>query len=72
MFLIAFLGGIVTVLSPCILPVIPFLFARADRSASSVLMTLLGLTLTFALVSSLAVVSSDWVVASVATSRWSS
>ena len=63
MFLIAFLGGIVTVLSPCILPVIPFLFARADRSASSVLMTLLGLTLTFALVSSLAVVSSDWVVA---------
>ncbi|MFJ3487237.1 cytochrome c biogenesis protein DipZ [Pseudomonas sp. NPDC090202] len=62
MFLIAFLGGIVTVLSPCILPVVPFLFARADRSASSVLLTLLGLALTFALVSSLAVVSSDWVV----------
>jgi cytochrome c biogenesis protein CcdA/thiol-disulfide isomerase/thioredoxin len=62
MLLIAFLGGIVTVLSPCILPVVPFLFARADRSASSVLLTLLGLTLTFALVSSLAVVSSDWVV----------
>lgn len=63
MFLIAFLGGIVTVLSPCILPVVPFLFARADRSAASILMTLLGLMLTFALVSSLAVVSSDWVVA---------
>lgn len=63
MFLIAFLGGIVTVLSPCILPVVPFLFVRADRTAGSVLMTLLGLTLTFALVSSLAVVSSDWVVA---------
>jgi cytochrome c biogenesis protein CcdA/thiol-disulfide isomerase/thioredoxin len=62
MFLIAFLGGIVTVLSPCILPVVPFLFARADRSPSSVLWTLLGLALTFALVSSLAVVSSDWVV----------
>jgi len=62
MLLIAFLGGIVTVLSPCILPVVPFLFARADRSASSVLWTLLGLALTFALVSSLAVVSSDWVV----------
>lgn len=62
MLLIAFMGGIVTVLSPCILPVVPFLFARADRSASSVLLTLLGLTLTFALVSSLAVVSSDWVV----------
>jgi cytochrome c biogenesis protein CcdA/thiol-disulfide isomerase/thioredoxin len=63
MFLIAFLGGIVTVLSPCILPVVPLLFARADRSAASILMTLLGLMLTFALVSSLAVVSSDWVVA---------
>lgn len=62
MLLIAFLGGIVTVLSPCILPVVPFLFARADRSASSVVWTLLGLALTFALVSSLAVVSSDWVV----------
>jgi cytochrome c biogenesis protein CcdA/thiol-disulfide isomerase/thioredoxin len=62
MLLIAFLGGIVTVLSPCILPVVPFLFARADRSVSSVLLTLLGLSLTFALVSSLAVVSSDWVV----------
>lgn len=62
MFLIAFLGGIVTILSPCILPVVPFLFARADRSAASVLWTLLGLVLTFALVSSLAVVSSDWVV----------
>ncbi|WPO00755.1 cytochrome c biogenesis protein DipZ [Pseudomonas sp. MUP55] len=62
MLLIAFLGGIVTVLSPCILPVVPFLFARADRSPSSVVCTLLGLALTFALVSSLAVVSSDWVV----------
>jgi len=62
MLLIAFLGGIVTVLSPCILPVVPFLFARADRSPSSVVWTLLGLALTFALVSSLAVVSSDWVV----------
>ncbi|MFK3795243.1 cytochrome c biogenesis protein DipZ [Pseudomonas sp. NPDC088444] len=62
MFLIAFLGGIVTILSPCILPVVPFLFARADRSVASVLWTLAGLVLTFALVSSLAVVSSDWVV----------
>jgi len=62
MLLIAFLGGVVTVLSPCILPVVPFLFARADRSASSIFLTLLGLSITFAVVSSLAVVSSDWVV----------
>ncbi|ROO39564.1 cytochrome C biogenesis protein [Pseudomonas sp. AF76] len=62
MLLIAFLGGILTILSPCILPVVPFLFARADRSRSSVLLTLGGMVLTFALVSSLAVVSSEWVL----------
>ncbi|MCM2461217.1 cytochrome c biogenesis protein DipZ [Pseudomonas sp. CG7] len=62
MLLIAFLGGILTILSPCILPVVLFLFARANRSRSSVLLTLGGMVLTFALVSSLAVVSSEWVV----------
>ncbi|MGE8063686.1 cytochrome c biogenesis protein DipZ [Pseudomonas sp. NPDC089569] len=62
MFLIAFLGGILTVLSPCILPVVPFLFAGADRSRSSILLTLGGMALTFALVASLAVVSSEWVI----------
>ncbi|MCW1248225.1 cytochrome c biogenesis protein DipZ [Pseudomonas sp. SAICEU22] len=62
MFLIAFLGGILTILSPCILPVVPFLFARANQSRSSVLLTLGGMVLTFAAVSSLAVVSSEWVL----------
>ncbi|MEX0165733.1 cytochrome c biogenesis protein DipZ [Pseudomonas brassicacearum] len=62
MLLIAFLGGVLTILSPCILPVVPFLFARADRSRGSVLLTLGGMVLTFALVSSLAVVSSEWVL----------
>jgi len=62
MLLIAFLGGILTILSPCILPVVPFLFARANRSRGSVLLTLVGMVLTFALVSSLAVVSSEWVL----------
>jgi len=62
MFLIAFLGGILTVLSPCILPVVPFLFAGVKRTRSSILLTLGGMALTFALISSLAVVSSEWVV----------
>ncbi|WP_017903101.1 cytochrome c biogenesis protein DipZ [Pseudomonas asplenii] len=69
MLLIAFLGGILTVLSPCILPVVPFLFARADRSRSSVLLPLGGMALTFALVSSLAVVSSGWVIQANAAGR---
>ena len=62
MFLIAFLGGVLTVLSPCILPVVPFLFAGVDRTRSSIVLTLGGMVLTFALISSLAVVSSEWVV----------
>ena len=62
MLLIAFLGGILTVLSPCILPVVPFLFAGVDRNRRSILLTLGGMVLTFALISSLAVVSSEWVV----------
>lgn len=61
MFLIAFLGGVLTVLSPCILPVVPFLFAGVSRSRGSILLVLGGMALTFAVVSSLAVVSSQWV-----------
>ena len=26
-----YLGGVLTIVSPCILPVLPFVFARADR-----------------------------------------
>ncbi|VVM91826.1 Protein DipZ [Pseudomonas fluorescens] len=69
MLLIAFLGGILTVLSPCILPVVPFLFAAADRTRRSILLALGGLALTFALVCSLAVVSSEWVVQASNTGR---
>jgi len=69
MLLIAFLGGILTVLSPCILPVVPFLFAGADRTRASILLTLGGMVLTFALVSSLAVVSTEWVIQASNTGR---
>ncbi|WP_417663411.1 cytochrome c biogenesis protein DipZ [Pseudomonas sp.] len=62
MLLIAFIGGILTVLSPCILPVVPFLFASANRNRSSILLMLCGMALTYTLVASVAVVSSDWVI----------
>jgi cytochrome c biogenesis protein CcdA len=29
--ILAFLGGALTILSPCILPVLPFVFARQDQ-----------------------------------------
>ena len=31
LFILAYLGGVLTIVSPCILPVLPFVFARADR-----------------------------------------
>lgn len=61
MLIIAFLGGLLTVLSPCILPIVPFVFARSGQHRASILLTLGGLVLTFAAVSSLAVVGSAWV-----------
>jgi cytochrome c biogenesis protein CcdA len=32
LFVLAYLGGVLTIVSPCILPVIPFVLARAVRS----------------------------------------
>ncbi len=52
--LLAYLGGVLTILSPCILPVLPFVFARAGRSfARSTLPMLAGMALTFAIVATL-------------------
>lgn len=54
LIVIAFMGGVFTVLSPCILPVVPFVFARSDRPfATDRLPLLLGLAGTFALVTGL-------------------
>ncbi len=47
--LLAYLGGVLTIVSPCILPVLPFVFARADRGfARGALPLLVGMALTFA------------------------
>ena len=53
--ILAYLGGVLTIISPCILPVLPFVFARADRPfAREGLPLLAGMGLTFALVATLA------------------
>ncbi|QAU24247.1 cytochrome c biogenesis protein DipZ [Dyella sp. M7H15-1] len=63
LLILAFLGGVLTILSPCILPVLPFVFARADRPfARNSLPMLLGMALTFALVATLAAVGGGWAV----------
>ena len=62
-FLVAYVGGALTILSPCILPVLPFVFARGDRPfAANGLPLLLGMASTFAAVASLASIGGGWAV----------
>ena len=69
--LLAYLGGILTILSPCILPVLPFVFARADRPfVRSTLPMLAGMAATFAIVATLAAVGGGWAVRANAIGRW--
>jgi cytochrome c biogenesis protein CcdA/thiol-disulfide isomerase/thioredoxin len=71
LFLLAYLGGVLTIVSPCILPVLPFVFARADRKfLHSGLPMLVGLCLAFAVVASLASVAGGWAVQANAAGRW--
>ena len=61
--LIAYLGGALTILSPCILPVLPFVFARAGQPfLRSTLPMLIGMAVTFALVATLAAVGGSWAI----------
>jgi len=60
---LAFLGGALTILSPCILPVLPFVFARTGQPfARSTLPLLIGMAATFAAISTLAAVGGAWAV----------
>jgi cytochrome c biogenesis protein CcdA len=60
---LVFLGGMLTILSPCILPVLPFVFARAELPfIKSGLPLLLGMALTFAAIATLAAVGGSWAV----------
>jgi cytochrome c biogenesis protein CcdA/thiol-disulfide isomerase/thioredoxin len=69
--LLAYLGGILTIVSPCILPVLPFVFARAGRSfLRSTLPLLVGMAATFAIVATLAAVGGGWAVRANQVGRW--
>ncbi len=60
---LSYLAGALTILSPCILPVLPFVFARADQPfVKSGLPMLLGMAVTFAGVATLAAVGGGWAV----------
>ncbi|MEO9079863.1 MAG: cytochrome c biogenesis protein DipZ [Rhodanobacter sp.] len=61
--ILAYLGGVLTILSPCILPVLPFVFARSDKPfMRNGLPMLLGMAVTFAAVATLAALGGGWAV----------
>ena len=63
LFLLAYLGGVLTILSPCILPVLPFVFARGDKPfLRNGLPLLAGMAVTFAGVATLAALGGGWAV----------
>src|SRR4029077_3378255 len=63
LFALVYLGGVLTIVSPCILPVLPFVFARADRPfLRSGLPMLIGMAATFAAVATLAAGGGGWAV----------
>jgi cytochrome c biogenesis protein CcdA/thiol-disulfide isomerase/thioredoxin len=63
LILLAYAGGALTIVSPCILPVLPFVFARADKPfVRSGLPLLAGMAATFAAVATLAAVGGGWAV----------
>ena len=62
-FVLAYLGGVLTIFSPCVLPVIPFIFSRSDQSfKKSGLPMLLGMGISFASFAVLSIAGGRWVV----------
>ena len=64
LLILAFLAGVLTILSPCILPVLPFVFAGAGRRFTRTgLPLLLGMAGAFTAVATLAAVGGGWALA---------
>jgi cytochrome c biogenesis protein CcdA/thiol-disulfide isomerase/thioredoxin len=61
--ILVYFGGVLTILSPCILPVLPFVFARSEQKfATNGLPMLAGMAITFAAIATLAAVGGSWAV----------
>ena len=61
LFILSYLAGALTIVAPCILPVLPFVFARAGKPfLSNGLPMLAGMALSFAVVATLATLGGTW------------
>ncbi|HCR1074709.1 TPA: redoxin domain-containing protein [Enterobacter cloacae] len=71
MFLIiAFLGGMISLLGPCTLPVIPLLFAGFQGQRRHILALLAGMIVMFTLVALVATAASNWIAQATIAGRW--
>ena len=60
---LVYLGGVLTIASPCILPVVPLVMARAGRPLlRDILPMLAGMAVTFAAVATAATLGAGWLV----------
>ncbi len=63
LLIITYLAGALTILSPCILPVLPFVFSKSQGPfVKSGLPLLSGMIVTFSLFSVLALVGGEWII----------
>jgi cytochrome c biogenesis protein CcdA/thiol-disulfide isomerase/thioredoxin len=69
-YVLAFLGGLLTILSPCVLPIVPLVFSHAGQSVRQRVLMLTGLTLTFALTAAAANAGLAWAIALSDAGRW--
>src|ERR1700729_2750622 len=61
--ILVFLGGVLTILSPCLLPVLPFVFPASEQKfLTNGLPMLAGMAITFAAIATLAAVGGSWAV----------
>lgn len=71
LFAISYLAGALTIVSPCILPVLPFVFSRSGQPfVRSILPMMAGMAATFAAVATLAAVGGSWAVHANEIGRW--
>ncbi len=71
LILVSYLAGALTIFSPCILPVLPLIFTKAQSSFwKNRLPLLLGMALTFSFFSSFAIVGGEWIGRANEIGRW--
>ncbi len=71
LLVVSYLAGALTILSPCILPVLPLVFSKAQSSFwRNRFPLLLGMALTFSFFSSLAIVGGEWIGRANEIGRW--